>query len=671
MRIMSARTNETSNFTLSRTQNIVFLSLSLYTIFWFIQVYFFTTFQDLRNTSEVSASTKNNDRVDGYNPTSSSHHIFGQQEERVEYKPSNDVASPQSIDFASNAASLSNQNFNHLPFTAFLEPAISYWDLKKEKSPKNTFGDPITPLPLRTQSPSNLTEIIYPKIQSCSDIPAKLPIIRGLETDSKGELIFQNVKNEKVLLDPMKEVHVCPVDADPFLPWIHDVFPFLDGTKIHFVAQNKRRCNTGKKFKIEMDRLEPQFSLLQPVSVTEFTSLEDMPLNMWNQTSEMEGEVESVKEKRWRLSTLEEANPDGKYTRFICRFKSVVSSNNNEGVTKTINLGETLSVYPVNYEFVHMRKGYKAMISKGEPDKGSFWLSSYQFDCPVPSEVNKLQDTIKHGTSIINNKATLYVDLIPIRTPPRVGDGFHFESSGQFDAEARWGQHHVLPKIEASGRWQNIPICRPPYHSKATQELTTNLEDKNEKNLEVTDIPDQKKDYENGDKSNYLVGCLWASAMYKTRNDGVYVSDTRDRLIEWLDFHFMVGFDHIYIYDNTAAHVSPEDYTNTTGLLDIISEYYSPNEVTHIEWPMRVCNNNFPQNENAGERSSQYAAESSCRVRYGPQTTWMASFDTDEYFIPSGKYTNLKDLLSDSEEKGINILSFKSARGFMDVNHAV
>jgi hypothetical protein len=32
--------------------------------------------------------------------------------------------------------------------------------------------------------------------------------------------------------------------------------------------------------------------------------------------------------------------------------------------------------------------------------------------------------------------------------------------------------------------------------------------------------------------------------------------------------------------------------------------------------------------ENTGERSSQYAAENSCRARYGPYAEWMATFDT-------------------------------------------
>lgn len=49
--------------------------------------------------------------------------------------------------------------------------------------------------------------------------------------------------------------------------------------------------------------------------------------------------------------------------------------------------------------------------------------------------------------------------------------------------------------------------------------------------------------------------------------------------------------------------------------------------------PSRVCNNNIPAHENTGERSSQYAAENSCRARYGPYSEWMASFDTGKLFL--------------------------------------
>lgn len=49
--------------------------------------------------------------------------------------------------------------------------------------------------------------------------------------------------------------------------------------------------------------------------------------------------------------------------------------------------------------------------------------------------------------------------------------------------------------------------------------------------------------------------------------------------------------------------------------------------------------------------------------RYGPSSEWLASFDTDEYFVPMGNYTSMKDVLRNAEDRGTNILSFRSSRG--------
>lgn len=49
--------------------------------------------------------------------------------------------------------------------------------------------------------------------------------------------------------------------------------------------------------------------------------------------------------------------------------------------------------------------------------------------------------------------------------------------------------------------------------------------------------------------------------------------------------------------------------------------------------------------------------------RYGSYTEWLASFDTDEFFVPMGNYTNLKDVLKDAHMGGTNILSLRSSRG--------
>jgi hypothetical protein len=109
------------------------------------------------------------------------------------------------------------------------------------------------------------------------------------------------------------------------------------------------------------------------------------------------------------------------------------------------------------------------------------------------------------------------------------------------------------------------------------------------------------------------------------------------------------------LHQHSGAH------TNETSLEPVLARY--PGKVTRIDWPSIVCNNNIPAADSTGERSSQYAAENSCRTRYAPFTEWIAAFDTDEYFVPMGKYTSTRDVLRDAADRGTNILSLRSSRG--------
>ena len=68
------------------------------------------------------------------------------------------------------------------------------------------------PLPIRNTKASQLLKIEYPHVTSCTTLMEDFPI------------------------------DDYPTN-DPFLPWIHDYFPSLDGTQIQFIAQNKRRCH--------------------------------------------------------------------------------------------------------------------------------------------------------------------------------------------------------------------------------------------------------------------------------------------------------------------------------------------------------------------------------------------------------------------------------------------
>lgn len=547
-----------------------------------------------------------------------------------------------------------------LPLRAVLEPPARYWHNTTTASDSDSsFGRPVAPLPLRTHDPSALTTVEYPRVRTCRDLPSKLPVIRG-PAESSGR--YDNVYNKKPLLDPFSETLHCPVDADAFLPWIHDLFPAADGSVVHVVAQNKRRCNQNHDvFRVEIERLEPQVALLQGVSVTPAT---DVPPELWDDDALDE-------EPRWRLSTAEEAPAEGAHTRLLCRFRAVDPTTGAVSV-----LGTTLSVFPVPYELAHVAKGYGAMLSKKGQDKGYFWLSNARFDCPVPN-VPRLRAAIRDNAHVRDDRTVVYLDVVPIRTPPRVeGEGVHLpfldnahlNGRKRFDAKTRWGDRHVLPRVEASGRWENLPVCQHYGNVKRDEETKKEEEGGGSDHTNNDHLTSDTKDTNSDDdkKPHVLVGCIWASAVYKTRGNQVHVDDTRRRLLEWIEFHLAVGFDHFYVYDNSAAHANYGDH----DLRDVL-DVFPPSRVTRVEWPFRVCNNNLPANVNTGERSSQYAAEADCLVRYGPTSEWIANFDPDEYLVPAAGRDNLRSVLKEAAAGGTHILSFRSARAKLNRDHLV
>ena len=427
----------------------------------------------------------------------------------------------------------------HPTLTAFLEPP-------------NTLDADTRPLPPRKTAESLLTKIEYPQVSKCSQMMETWPI------------------------DDFPS-------GDPFLPWIHDVFPTLDGKSIQFVAQNKRRCHVGDDKEHEMKHWEPQISLLQPLPVVQ------------------------QNDGQYRLSSPEEATWNE--TRCICWFHTATQEYT------------TFSQYPFNYEYISWRKNEKSMLKTTGKDNLQFWLSQLLFSCPVPEE---LQSVITCGSHVVNDESNLWLDLVPIRTPVRRGRPLFtqdhigpdlLKKTIVFDTQQLWGNQHVLPPIRDSGRWSNIPICLPP--------------------------PPQ----------HYrLVACTWTAASYTRRGDAVTMSDTEQRLREWILFHEMVGFEQIHIYDNTVEKVSP--------LKEICAEF---DFVSYHKWPAAVCNNNRPNNHHPGERSSQYAAEASCRQRFGPRADWMAFIDTDEYLVPM-KSDTWKDILDEMDAEGMKVLKMKSSR---------
>jgi Glycosyltransferase family 92 len=520
----------------------------------------------------------------------------------------------------SEAALLRDESLLRNVITAFVEPPFhdtipntgSRGDLKdiKDKGIPPEFS---VPLPRRTHSPTELRKIEYSTVRTCQDIPGKFPIDRGLEINEQGEVVVWNVGNKPTPPDfPEQEASFCPVELDPFLPWIHDVFPSQDGSRIEFIAQNKRRCRTGAEYTENVNRLVPQVTLLQSISVEKITDAKARELapDVWHPPEHLETEDSTP---RYRLAPYEEASPSGKYTRFICRFHMTTALDGAASVS--VPLGETLSEFPFNYEYVNYRKEQNSLLTPKGKDTLMFWTSNLRFSCPMPENM-ALRQAVANGRTVLSNGTpTVFVDVIPIRTSVRynetyltkemIGPRSEWPEMSPFDPVERWGPDHVLPRVEASGRWANIPICRPP---ELVQQHTTHTDTE----LEAFDTTAVTRKLvpniaELPEKPHFLVACLWASAEFKTRGkDRGASTDTIDRLKEWIEFHLLVGFDHIYVYDNSGAH------TNETSLESTVALY--PGKVTRIDWPSIVCNNNIPAHDSTGERSSQYAAENSCRT---------------------------------------------------------
>jgi Glycosyltransferase family 92 len=450
-----------------------------------------------------------------------------------------------------------------------------------------------------------------------------LPPRKNAKADKLYELQYPNLNSCKKLPEmiPADEY----TDADTFLPWVHDVFPTHDGKFIQFVAQNRRRCHTGNTpEEIEILHLtQPNIALFQHVPVKR---------------------IKEGDETRYKLTSHEDADPDGVATRFICRFKP--------------SMEETLSVYNFDYDYASYRKSNYGYTFKYD-DGGikSVHLTQFLFRCPVPEH---LVDIVKSGESVKDDWATLFVDIIPIRTPPRYGRSNEFlqpryaetraREGDRFEPSVEWGDNYILPRIEDSGRWENFPICRPSL-------LEYYSEEERSKAVEVSNVDEKLGvNLEIGPKVHRLVSCMWASAGYTTRGERFAINDGQRRLLEWVHYNKLLGFDHFYLYDNSYAYSS--DIT-----LKPIADLF-PGEITYIKWPFQVCNNNPNNVDSPGERSSQYAAEASCRLRFGPHVDWIGQFDMDEYLIPLGSYTSVLPILDKLDQSDTKVLSFGSWRAW-------
>ena len=164
------------------------------------------------------------------------------------------------------------------------------------------------------------------------------------------------------------------------------------------------------------------------------------------------------------------------------------------------------------------------------------WSSQLIFQCPIPQS---LQETIRLGTSVKNDYATLFVDLIPIRTPPRYGPPAQFfhpkhKKQPSFIADEQWGTNHTLPQIKDSGRLENIPICKPSLMTYLGKEHSNN---DGLQNPQIIHNESTLVSVSQNEKQHTLVACAWTSTSFKPRGGRTTVNDGEQRLLQWLEFN--------------------------------------------------------------------------------------------------------------------------------------
>lgn len=104
-------------------------------------------------------------------------------------------------------------------------------------------------------------------------------------------------------------------------------------------------------------------------------------------------------------------------------------------------------------------------------------------------------------------------------------------------------------------------------------------------------------------------------------------------LIEWLEYHLMLGVDHFYLYQNNS----------TDNYLSVLQPYIEKGIVTLIDWP---------------EYPGQYSAYLNWYQNYRHESQWASFIDIDEFICPLGNMT-LLDFLNQYKRYPVVLIYWK------------
>ena len=108
-------------------------------------------------------------------------------------------------------------------------------------------------------------------------------------------------------------------------------------------------------------------------------------------------------------------------------------------------------------------------------------------------------------------------------------------------------------------------------------------------------------------------------------------------LVQWIEFHRLVGFQKFVIYNSTDAN------GQLSSILAMYTQKY-PGLIDVVQWNF----SSLVLGDVLQGRYFQVEALHDCLIRYGDQSEWLGTFDLDEYIVPLHPYESVVDYVHDT-----------------------
>jgi len=110
------------------------------------------------------------------------------------------------------------------------------------------------------------------------------------------------------------------------------------------------------------------------------------------------------------------------------------------------------------------------------------------------------------------------------------------------------------------------------------------------------------------------------------------ISDLETRLLEFIEYHKLIGFEHFVFYDRSGQY------------RDFLGNVYPQHTYTHITWPGIAQDRSVIYQKFAGFYD-QFVTINHCLQTTRKTSKWVGMFDLDEWLILNENYTNIHDIL--------------------------